>query len=61
MNRTDEYIKSFGDITEEQKEHVKNTFFYQRCALADAIDNLIKEVRVEALNLMEKIGRWFIK
>lgn len=61
MNRTDEYVKSFGKITEEQKDQLKKTYFYQRCEFADALDRLGKEIKAEILNLMGKIGRWFLK
>lgn len=44
MTHCECYLKSFGELTEEQKDIVKKTLNYSRCALADEWVKLRKEI-----------------
>lgn len=55
MTRAYKYLKSFGNLTEEQEKIVKESFNYKAALLADTGENLGKEISNELKLLIKKL------
>lgn len=57
MSYTQNYLDSFGKLTPSEIKIIKKTWGYEKAQLADAIHQLINEVKKELIKIIFRKGK----
>ena len=57
------YIEEFGGdaLNAEQIKYLKNTYGYQRCRLADSVEDFKREIKIAIKDNVKMIKNFFIR